>query len=81
MFLKSRKFTKKLDDFLPITEVTEHGYQTGYFTSRVALKGLVYDTGRYLQLARSFLSLLKFKGMSSLLIKNEVGFLDGLQQV
>eukprot|EP00825_Cyclidium_porcatum_P038115 TRINITY_DN4351_c0_g1_i4.p1 TRINITY_DN4351_c0_g1~~TRINITY_DN4351_c0_g1_i4.p1 ORF type:complete len:797 (+),score=127.41 TRINITY_DN4351_c0_g1_i4:666-3056(+) len=77
-YLNQRKFTRKLDDFLPITEVPEHGYQAGYFTSRVALKGLVYDVGRYMQLARTYLSLLKLKNMSPLLAKNENGFLTAL---
>lgn len=79
--MNQKKFTKKLDDFLPITEVPKHGYQAGYFTSRVALKGLVYDTGRYIQLARTYLSLLKFGGMSNSLKRNEQLFLNALAAV
>lgn len=40
-------FPLKADDFFPYADVP-NGYWTGYFTSRVALKGNVRDTGRYL---------------------------------
>jgi len=42
---------------------------TGYFTSRVALKGFVRDFGRYAQAVRKHISELKMSGTSSI-IKN-----------
>ena len=40
-------FPTKTDDFFPYAD-GENAYWTGYFTSRVALKGYVRTTGRYL---------------------------------
>ena len=37
----------KTDDFFPMADKI-HRYWTGYFTSRVALKLIVRETGRYL---------------------------------
>lgn len=50
-------YPDKYDDFFPYADV-DHGYWTGYFTSRVAVKGFVKQAGRYLQSVRTFLSLL-----------------------
>ncbi|KAL4481724.1 hypothetical protein ABPG74_007813 [Tetrahymena malaccensis] len=59
----------KEDDFLPYAD-KEHAYWTGYFTSRVAVKGNVRDTGRYLQHVRNIFSVNKMNQSSKSLMKN-----------
>jgi len=46
-----RAWTSKSDDFFPYAN-TAHGYQTGYFTSRSALKGFERYTNNILQCGR-----------------------------
>lgn len=41
----------KIDDFFPYTR-TPHGYHTGYYTSRAALKGYERYSNNILQCAR-----------------------------
>lgn len=45
----------KTDDFFPYAD-GEHAFWTGYFTSRVALKGFVKDMSRYTQAVRKHIS-------------------------
>jgi len=59
----------KTDDFFPYADV-EYGYWTGYFTSRVAIKGNVRDTGRYLQHIRNIFSVAKITNSSQYLNQN-----------
>lgn len=55
-----------------------HAYWTGYFVSRVAEKGQVRDTNRYLQGTRTYLSQLKFLNYSQFLNANEQAFFSSL---
>jgi lysosomal alpha-mannosidase len=57
-------YPTKTDDFFPYADV-QHGYWTGYFTSRVALKGFVRDFGRWIQAARKHVSELKISEAST----------------
>lgn len=50
-------YPTKEDDFMPYADCIAC-YWTGFFTSRVALKGIVKNLGRYLQGTRNYLSLL-----------------------
>jgi hypothetical protein len=45
----------KTDDFFPYAD-NPNAFWTGYFTSRVALKGFVRDFGRFTQAARKHIS-------------------------
>jgi lysosomal alpha-mannosidase len=58
-------YPSKTDDFFPYAD-WEHAFWTGYFTSRVALKGFVRDFGRYLQAARKHIAELKISNASSI---------------
>jgi hypothetical protein len=59
-------YPSKTDDFFPYADYTD-GYWSGYFTSRVAVKGFVRDTGRWVQGVRTKLALLKLSNTSSYL--------------
>lgn len=48
-------YPTKTDDFFPYADQS-HSMWTGYFTSRVALKGFVRDFGRFIQAARKHIS-------------------------
>ena len=48
-------YPTKEDDFFPYADQS-HSFWTGYFTSRVALKGFVRDFGRFIQAARKHIS-------------------------
>lgn len=50
----------KNDDFLPYAD-NSHSFWTGYFTSRVSLKGFVRDFGRFTQTVRKHISELKIR--------------------
>lgn len=52
---KSLVWPTKKDDFFPYSDCP-HGYWAGYFTSRVAEKGMVRDASRYLQSTKTFIS-------------------------
>jgi hypothetical protein len=54
----------KTDDFFPYAD-NAHSFWTGYFTSRVALKGFVKDFSRYAQAARKHIAELKISNSSS----------------
>lgn len=53
----------KTDDFFPYAD-NSHAFWTGYFTSRVALKGFVKDFSRFVQAARKHISELKITNAS-----------------
>ncbi|KAL4512875.1 hypothetical protein ABPG72_017560 [Tetrahymena utriculariae] len=72
----------KFDDFFPYADQI-YGYWTGYFTSRVAIKGNVRDSGRYLQHLRNIFSVAKMTSSSKFLEDNYQLFLsnlDGFEQ-
>lgn len=75
--LKEVKWPRKTDDFFPYAD-SAHAYWTGYFVSRVAEKGQVRDTNRYLQGTRTYLSQLKFLNYSQFLNANEQAFFSSL---
>lgn len=62
-------YPTKKDDFFPYADYTD-AYWSGYFTSRVSIKGLVRDGGRWLQSVRTHLALLKMSNASSYLNSN-----------
>lgn len=62
-------YPTKYDDFFPYSD-REHGYWTGYFTSRISLKGFVRDLGRYINTLRTHLSLLKLGNVSTVVSTN-----------
>ena len=45
-------YQEKNDDFWPYAD-NDNGYWTGYFVSRIAIKGYVREAGRFLQSART----------------------------
>jgi hypothetical protein len=59
----------KTDDFFPYSD-GNHSMWTGYFTSRVALKGFVKDFSRFVQSARKHVSELKISGASDTVKNN-----------
>ena len=44
-------YPNKTDDFFPYSD-GDHAFWTGFFTSRVSLKGFVKDFSRYMQAVR-----------------------------
>ena len=54
----------KTDDFFPYAD-NEHAYWTGYFVSRVALKGIVKEGGRFLQSVRTLFALAQINDEST----------------
>ena len=52
---ENNTYPTKKDDFFPYADV-EHGYWTGYFTSRTAVKGFVRDFGKWIQAVRKHLA-------------------------
>lgn len=63
------KYPTKDDDFFPYAD-RQHAYWTGYFVSRVAVKGFVRDFGRWLQAVRKHISEIKIRGTSDIIKKN-----------
>jgi hypothetical protein len=59
-------YPTKSDDFFPYAD-HENAYWTGYFTSRVAIKGFVRDFGRWLQAVRKHISEIKIRGTSKII--------------
>ena len=55
----------KSDDFFPYAD-TSNSYWTGYFASRVALKGIVKAAGRFLQSVRTLFALIQINENSML---------------
>lgn len=66
---ENNEYQTKTDDFFPYAD-RQNAYWTGYFTSRVAVKGFVRDFGRWLQAMRNFVSECKIKG-SDIISKNK----------
>lgn len=62
-------YPTKSDDFFPYADV-ESGYWTGYFTSRVAVKGIVRQEGRLLQAARRLATQLIWNKSSQFVMNN-----------
>jgi len=58
-----------------------NAYWTGFYTSRVALKGQSKDVGRFLQAMRTYLSLLLYRRESEYLINNKLKFLAALDVI
>lgn len=58
-------YPPKSDDFFPYADQS-HSFWTGYFTSRVALKGFVRDFGRFIQTTRKHISELKMVNSSAI---------------
>ena len=61
---EKNSYPTKTDDFFPYAD-RPSGYWTGYFTSRVSIKSLVKELGRYLQTVRTHIGLLKINGESN----------------
>jgi len=53
--LEKASYPIKHDDFFPYAD-NSHSFWTGYFTSRVALKGFVKDFSRFTQTVRKHIS-------------------------
>ena len=70
-------YPTKVDDFFPYAD-HQNAYWTGYFTSRVAVKGYVRDFGRWLQATRKLISELKFSNSSTVVLNNEKALEEGL---
>jgi len=49
----NKTYTEKCDDFFPITD-DKKSYWSGYFSSRPSTKLFVKETGRFLQIAKSW---------------------------
>jgi lysosomal alpha-mannosidase len=62
-----RVWTSKTDDFFPYTN-TPWGYQTGYFTSRPALKGFERYTNNILQCSRQLNALANLNQRNTLFL-------------
>lgn len=62
-------YPTKTDDFFPYAD-NAHSFWTGYFVSRVALKGFVKDFSRYAQTARKHISELKISNANSVVKAN-----------
>lgn len=66
---ESAVYPVKTDDFFPYAD-NAHSFWTGYFTSRVALKGFVRDFGKYAQAVRKHISELKISDSNSVVKNN-----------
>ena len=67
-----RVWTSKTDDFFPYT-LTPHGFQTGYFTSRPALKGFERYTNNILQCGRQLNALANLNQRNTLFLLSKRG--------
>ena len=63
IYKEKATYPTKNDDFFPYSD-NAHSMWTGYFTSRVALKGFVKDFSRFTQSVRKHISELKISGAS-----------------
>ena len=70
-------FPTKNDDFFPYAD-RQNAYWTGYFTSRVAVKGFVRDFGRWLQATRKYISELKISNASPVISDNTKNLEEGI---
>lgn len=66
---ENQKYPKKEDDFFPYSD-NQNSFWTGYFTSRVSVKGFVRDFGRWLQAVRKQVSEIKMRGNSDVIKNN-----------
>lgn len=66
-------YPSNIYDFMPYADNSD-SYWTGYFTSRVADKGQVRYTGRWIQSVRTYMGLLRLTGNSKLVqeLENEI---------
>jgi lysosomal alpha-mannosidase len=77
IFGEGQAYPVKNDDFFPYSDV-EHGYWSGYYVSRTALKLMVRDYGRWMQSARTFVAIARLRG-SAYWQANEAAILRDLQ--
>ena len=66
---EKQSYPKKEDDFFPYSD-NQNSFWTGYFTSRVSVKGFVRDFGRWLQAVRKQISEIKMRGTSDVIKNN-----------
>lgn len=66
---ENNKYPKKEDDFFPYSD-NQNSFWTGYFTSRVSVKGFVRDMGRWIQAVRKQISEIKIRGTSDVIKGN-----------
>jgi len=62
-------YTEKYDDFFPYAH-QDDSYWTGYFSSRVALKGYVRKTGKFLQALKRLATQVTWQKTSAYVLKN-----------
>ena len=74
---EGQTYPGKTDDFFPYAD-HQNAYWTGYFTSRVAVKGFVRDFGRWLQATRKYISELKISDASSVVKDNSKNLETGI---
>jgi hypothetical protein len=74
---EGKSYPLKTDDFFPYAD-RQNAYWTGYFTSRVAIKGFVRDLGRWLQATRKYISELKMSSASSVIDNNAKAIEDSI---
>ncbi|CAD8098565.1 unnamed protein product [Paramecium sonneborni] len=72
------QYPTKVDDFMPYAD-RPNAYWTGYFTSRVSLKLLIKQLGRFAQIQRRFISTLLLNGKSQYVQVNRQQILDAQQ--
>jgi hypothetical protein len=65
IYKEKQQYPSKVDDFFPYAD-QEHAMWTGYFTSRVAIKGFVKDFSRFIQATRKHISELKISRTSAI---------------
>ena len=73
-------FENKTDDFFPYADGS-NAFWTGYFTSRVAVKGNVRRVGRYLQSVKRFVAFNAWSNSSKYLSSNMKKVTDALRQL
>jgi len=67
--MKPNAYPVKTDDFFPYADVP-HGYWTGYFTSRTAIKGLIRKTSRFAQTIKKMAGQQLWLNSSTFVTKN-----------
>jgi len=74
IYPQSVTYPTKTDDFFPYAD-EDNAYWTGYFTSRVAVKGLVRKSGRFLQAIRRLATQVAWD-QTSTFVKNSFAQVD-----
>ncbi|CAD8084472.1 unnamed protein product [Paramecium primaurelia] len=74
----NQQYPTKTDDFMPYAD-RPNAYWTGYFTSRVSLKLLIKQLGRFAQIQRRFVSTLLLNGKSQYIQVNRQQIIDAQQ--